>query len=387
MQKLLITFATVIVTLTGCESDKNNPIQEPQQEKPLSFTEMKTKYVDKLLTYEYSKQETAEIQKIARSNKNSTLDLKSMSLDEKCDIINELNELKNAPKPSLVAGEQESTQEDEAFYIAQYNALLAEINEHPLVVAELAKNDVKLDPSSMTYSIGEQVYSKFDILQQAEHITTTDGPQRLARYTLLSKWPKAPKTIDYRFGKSVSDATKKGLRSAMNEWEAATNNRIQYREIRNSGWNQFVWGLGVYWHIWIHESESIIGAGESTYSYVPWSALTIKVSAADGRTYRHELGHSLGLIHEHQRPDRDDYIIVIKDNIKPEFKSQFDKYLKTSCETYGEFDFNSIMLYSCRSGACIDNKKPLMTKKDGTIWLTNYYLSTVDIAKIKEIYN
>ena len=65
MQKLLITFATVIVTLTGCESDKNNPIQEPQQEKPLSFTEMKTKYVDKLLTYEYSKQETAEIQKIA----------------------------------------------------------------------------------------------------------------------------------------------------------------------------------------------------------------------------------------------------------------------------------------------------------------------------------
>ena len=140
MQKLLITFATVIVTLTGCESDKNNPIQEPQQEKPLSFTEMKTKYVDKLLTYEYSKQETAEIQKIARSNKNSTLDLKSMSLDEKCDIINELNELKNAPKPSLVAGEQESTQEDEAFYIAQYNALLAEINEHPLVVAELASN-------------------------------------------------------------------------------------------------------------------------------------------------------------------------------------------------------------------------------------------------------
>ena len=114
MQKLLITFATVIVTLTGCESDKNNPIQEPQQEKPLSFTEMKTKYVDKLLTYEYSKQETAEIQKIARSNKNSTLDLKSMSLDEKCDIINELNELKNAPKPSLVAGENEGNRQRKA---------------------------------------------------------------------------------------------------------------------------------------------------------------------------------------------------------------------------------------------------------------------------------
>jgi len=384
MQKLLITFATVIVTLTGCESDKNNPIQEPQQEKPLSFTEMKTKYVDKLLTYEYSKQETAEIQKIARSNKNSTLDLKSMSLDEKCDIINELNELKNAPKPSLVAGEQESTQEDEAFYIAQYNALLAEINEHPLVVAELAKNDVKLDPSSMTYSIGEQVYSKFDILQQAEHITTTDGPQRLARYTLLSKWPKAPKTIDYRFGKSVSDATKNGVRSAMTEWEAATNNRIKYREISNSGWNQFVWGLGVYWHIWIHE-EDIDAGGYSSLGYVPWSAITIKANKGNDRTYRHELGHSLGLIHEHQRPDRDDYVIVIKDNIKPEFKYAFDKYLKTSCQTYGEFDFKSIMLYP--SDAFSKNGQSTITKKDGTTWGVNYYLSAMDKEKIKEIYN
>lgn len=382
-QKLFLIFATVVVTLTGCESDKNNPIQ---QEKPLSFTEMKTKYVDRLLTYEFSKQETEEIQKIARSNKKSTLDLKSMSLDEKCDIITQLNELKNAPKPSYVIGEQESTPEDEAFYIAQYNALLAEINEHPLVFAELEKNEVKSEPSSMTYSIGEQVYSKFDILQQAEHVTTTDGPQRLARYTLLSKWPKAPNTIDYRFGKSVSDATKNGLRGAMNEWEAAANNRIKYREIRNSGWNQFVWGLGVYWHIWIHESENIIGAGESTNSYVPWSTLTIKASAADNRTYRHELGHSLGLIHEHQRPDRDDYVVVIKDNIKPAAKFAFDKYLKTSCETYGEFDFKSIMLYNSYS-FCINNKKPTLTRKDGTTWGYNWYLSTLDKEKIKEIYN
>ena len=97
-QKLFLIFATVVVTLTGCESDKNNPIQ---QEKPLSFTEMKTKYVDRLLTYEFSKQETAEIQKIARSNKKSTLDLKSMSLDEKCDIITQLNELKISTQKQL----------------------------------------------------------------------------------------------------------------------------------------------------------------------------------------------------------------------------------------------------------------------------------------------
>ena len=37
----------------------------------------------------------------------------------------------------------------------------------------------------------------------------------------------------------------------------------------------------------------------------------------------HELGHALGLFHEHQRPDRDDYISVVRDNIKTGQESNF----------------------------------------------------------------
>ena len=35
--------------------------------------------------------------------------------------------------------------------------------------------------------------------------------------------------------------------------------------------------------------------------------------------------HALGFRHEHQRPDRDDYIKVLSENIKSGFKSEFEK--------------------------------------------------------------
>ena len=33
-------------------------------------------------------------------------------------------------------------------------------------------------------------------------------------------------------------------------------------------------------------------------------------------TVMHELGHALGLLHEIQRPDRDEHLLVLYDNIK-----------------------------------------------------------------------
>lgn len=44
------------------------------------------------------------------------------------------------------------------------------------------------------------------------------------------------------------------------------------------------------------------------------------------------------------------------------------------------------MLYNSYS-FCINNKKPTLTRKDGTTWGYNWYLSTLDKEKIKEIYN
>jgi hypothetical protein len=57
----------------------------------------------------------------------------------------------------------------------------------------------------------------------------------------------------------------------------------------------------------------------------------------------HEIGHALGLWHEHTREDRDKYVNIIWDNIKPEFRHNFA--LNPSAPTKIQYDFESIMHY------------------------------------------
>lgn len=60
----------------------------------------------------------------------------------------------------------------------------------------------------------------------------------------------------------------------------------------------------------------------------------------------HELGHALGLYHEHVRADRDYYLEILWDNISPESRDFFRKMNNYEHNLLGErFDFKSVMLY------------------------------------------
>jgi len=58
----------------------------------------------------------------------------------------------------------------------------------------------------------------------------------------------------------------------------------------------------------------------------------------------HEIGHALGLEHEHTRSDRDQYIQINWDNIDPQKWHNFDK-APASAQLLGEYDYDSIMHY------------------------------------------
>ncbi|XP_067400598.1 bone morphogenetic protein 1 isoform X4 [Emydura macquarii macquarii] len=61
----------------------------------------------------------------------------------------------------------------------------------------------------------------------------------------------------------------------------------------------------------------------------------------------HELGHVIGFWHEHTRPDRDDHVSIVRDNIQPGQEYNFLKMEPEEVESLGEtYDFDSIMHYA-----------------------------------------
>ncbi|MDB6064201.1 MAG: Peptidase astacin [Pedosphaera sp.] len=68
----------------------------------------------------------------------------------------------------------------------------------------------------------------------------------------------------------------------------------------------------------------------------------------------HELGHALGFFHEHSRWDRDDYITVHYENIKPGRQSDYDWVPRTNwIVSSTAYDYRSIMHYrTCWASKC-----------------------------------
>jgi hypothetical protein len=61
----------------------------------------------------------------------------------------------------------------------------------------------------------------------------------------------------------------------------------------------------------------------------------------------HEIGHVVGLLHEHSRSDRDQFLRVVRANVGM-FAAQFDQP-PVRADDAGEFDWQSIMLYPPRA--------------------------------------
>ena len=63
-------------------------------------------------------------------------------------------------------------------------------------------------------------------------------------------------------------------------------------------------------------------------------------------TFEHEILHALGMIHEHSRPDRDNFIKVKYENVKSEDLNNFLKYPFYEIDNLKEdFNFASVMMY------------------------------------------
>ncbi|XP_039983464.1 high choriolytic enzyme 2-like [Xiphias gladius] len=102
------------------------------------------------------------------------------------------------------------------------------------------------------------------------------------------------------------------------------------------------------------------------------------------RTVQHEVFHALGFHHEQVRSDRDRYVSILSQNIKPGKESNFRKVQTNNLGT--PYDFNSVMHYSNyafsknRKQTIIARKNPHMSFGQAR------FMSANDIARINKLY-
>ena len=186
-------------------------------------------------------------------------------------------------------------------------------------------------------------------------------------------WPKG--RVPYKVHSSVNSTTKSRLTSAMNEWQNKSKQRVRFVKATASD-NAYV----------------LVSEGSPRVEFVGYRANTVsKLYLRDSEyqtVVRHELGHVLGLEHEHRRKDRGSHIQVISSNIVNTTSCKYQFSLCTDCAPLVNYNVKSVMHYrstrdlsSCRVGG-----KAVLLNKSGGLINHEWVITGGDLNAIAELY-
>lgn len=86
--------------------------------------------------------------------------------------------------------------------------------------------------------------------------------------------------------------------------------------------------------------------------------------ASSSRTILHEMGHALGLMHEHQRADRNQHVTIDLSNVPPALHGAFN--IASGFQMIGPYDLGSVMHYDAFAFA-LDRSRPTIIPRDPSL--------------------
>jgi hypothetical protein len=137
------------------------------------------------------------------------------------------------------------------------------------------------------------------------------------------KWPRG--VLYYQFDQDVSPENRTKWLNAAAMWSAVAP--VSFVEGTGSGNYVYVAAAA--------ENSSYVGmiGGLQQMYIVSWDSPGI---------IAHEIGHALGLLHEHSRNDRETYVSILWSNMFMQAQHNFRMYSNVS---FGNYDFDSVMHY------------------------------------------
>ncbi|KAL9984774.1 hypothetical protein ACROYT_G007107 [Oculina patagonica] len=169
----------------------------------------------------------------------------------------------------------------------------------------------------------------------------------------------------------IKGPTERAINSAMKEWEEKTCIRFVPRTTQKD-YVEFFAGDGCWSYVGdLKNGKQQISIGSLCYFH----GIVV-----------HEIGHALGFWHEQSRPDRDDYVEIVWDNIQEENKHNFNKYGHGSIDSLGvPYDYGSIMHYGKRDFAKWPWQTTIRAKNGASIGQRSH-LSVLDVKQMNLYY-